>query len=271
VKEFCPHKAVIGSDTAYYQVKSPSKSSRSISLDCRCVSCAAKLSLANWIEAHGLLADGTLENTQCEYPTCFKPLWGKAKYCEEHLIIGVSRYNRPESHLDAATLRQALERTQWTYSQAMEEVMNRKANIADGGMPGAMMAYLDIEFPPASGKIFKVGLCKYHSGQGLVNARVQHDCSGFEPHKVSNSAKQNPFSKAFSTKSSISVYGRDRSKCTDLLDVHAMAAQFRKRGITPQSIFLTWHQIRGIWSCCEDSSKKPVTTTSCHPTQIAYQ
>jgi hypothetical protein len=236
VKELCPHQAVISLDTAYLRVW---KQGRLISLSCRCVSCAEQLRLTELLEQLGLLKDETLGETQCEYRSCFKPGWRKAKYCEEHLIYGLTQDKNP--HMDEAALQQALEGTQWTYGPAFEEAINRKAKIANGKMPGAMLVCLDLEFSPVSDKVFEVGLCEYYSGKKLLDARIKHDCSESELHEPLDGFKQtHPIKKGISIRASNKVYGEDRRNCTDLLDVHAIAAQLRECGITPQSVILTW-------------------------------
>jgi len=84
-------------------------------------------------------------------------------------------------------------------------------------------------------------LCEYPSGKELVNARIKHDCTELELHQSSKSMRNHPFSFAISKRASTLVYGKDRTKCTDLVHAHNIAAQFREHGITPQSIILTWH------------------------------
>jgi hypothetical protein len=37
------------------------------------------------------------------------------------------------------------------------------------------------------------------------------------------------------------IYGTDRNHCTGLQNVHEVAPQLRKAGITPKPVFLSWH------------------------------
>jgi len=83
----------------------------------------------------------------------------------------------------------------------------------------------------------------YVSGKKLVDARIEHDCSDSELHTPPPS-KLRPvhhLEKGTSMNTSANIYGPDRRKCTNLLNVHDIAAQSRECGITPQSIIPTWH------------------------------
>lgn len=235
MKELCPHRAVIGLNMAY--LREVGRSSATMELNIRCVSCAHELRITRFLGGYGLLGD---ETGQCEIPSCFKLGWHKSKYCKEHFRYCARRNNGP--HQDNAGLRQAFERTQWTYSLAFEKVINGKADIANGKRPGATLICLDIEFSSISRKIFELGVCEYVSGKKLVDARIEH-CSDSELHKPPQGKLRriHPLEKGISTNASAKVYGLDRRKCTNLLNVHGIAAQFQECGITPQSIILTWH------------------------------
>jgi hypothetical protein len=139
-------------------------------------------------------------------------------------------------------LQQAFEK-QWIYSLAFEKGINGKVDIANGKMPGATLICLDIEFSSVSRKVFEVGVREYVSGKKRVDARIKHDCSDSELHTPPPSKLRPVYhlEKGISMNTSAKVYGPDRRKCTNLLNVHDIAARFRGCGITPQSIIPTWH------------------------------
>jgi len=171
--------------------------------------------------------------TQCEYPSCFKLGWRKARYCETHIFTASKPQHNGFSRDAVIDNNLRFRETQWTCGEAFERVLNNRGRTK--------VVCLDLEFSSISRKVFEVGLCEYPSGKELVNARIKHDCTELELHQSSKSMRNRPFSFAISKRASTLVYGKDRTKCTDLVDVHNIAAQFREHGITPQSIILTWH------------------------------
>jgi hypothetical protein len=239
VKELCPYEATIGLDTAllFSQTRAPTKNLaeriRVLSLASRCVSCAEQLHHTTVLKQFGLLGDKTTETPQCQHPSCFKPGWHRAKYCEDHFSTAL-KPQRIVPHRDAATRNLRLGETQWTCGEAFEKVLNNR--------DGTKVVCLDLEFSALSRKIFEIGLCEYPSGKELVNARIKHDCTDLELHKTASNFMQiHPFSQSISKRTSSNVYGKERMKCTGLIDVHSVATQFREHGITPRSIILSWH------------------------------
>jgi hypothetical protein len=106
VTELCPYQAVIDLDAAYLKLSRKGEGSRMISLRNRCAPCAKEIRIAYLLEENGLLGDETGQNSQCQYRSCFKLGWCKAKYCEEHLIFGLEK---KDPHVPAAKRREALE------------------------------------------------------------------------------------------------------------------------------------------------------------------
>lgn len=200
-----------------------------MSASSRTRSYANELRITRFLAGNGLLGD---ETGQCEILSCFRLAWHKSKYCEGHF-----RYGTPWNsglYQDNAGLQPAFEK-QWAYSLAFEKVINDKVDIANGKMPGATLICLDIEFSTVSRKVFEVGVCDYVSGKKLIEVCIEHDCSDSELHTPPPS-KLRPvhhLEKGISMNTSANVYGPDRRKCTNLLDVHDIATQFRECGITP--------------------------------------
>jgi hypothetical protein len=147
------------------------------------------------------------------------------------MICGInSTKSRSTHHSDAAEMRRILTSTRWTYSRDFEEVKDRLAKVTIGKMPEGMLV--------------DVAVCEHHSGTVLVSARIDHHCSNSELHTSKDSHKLEslqPHLRTISQMSSRNVYSIDGSKCTGLLDVHAVASRFRASGITTQTYFLSWH------------------------------
>jgi hypothetical protein len=106
-----------------------------------------------------------------------------------------------------------------------------------------MLVALDIEFWLPSRKVFEVGMTTAHSKKVLMNSRIKHDCSDEDLLRPATQRMQPPTPEeiAFGCRAMRAIYGTDRSNCTGLQNVHEVASQLRKAGITPKTVFLSWH------------------------------
>jgi hypothetical protein len=242
----CPRNVIIDLDTAYLKVF---KTDSAPALDSRCISCNAKVQANRIFKQLGLLAgDGNGdENDNCSYQLCVKQRWLGTKYCEMHAIASATVKSTPDMKtLDSIenTLSQASLR-QWEYDQPFEKVLSLKRQVAEGQIPGSRLLCLDLEFSPSSKKIFEVGLLELCSGKVLSDSRIKHSSDLHESPRDSKygSYSTHPIAKGISNMSASKIYGQGTKSIasTNHLDIHEVAAQFCEKGVTPESIILTWH------------------------------
>jgi hypothetical protein len=224
VPEQCPRKAIISFETAHL-VHLPNTSYTNLSS--RCTSCHNYFEITKRLIKNGLWAGGRV--VQCEHKDCFQQGWHGATRCQGHIFEEIRQVSRQGPDGLRARLSDS---KQWTYqSDAFEKVLAGKD------------AYLlDLEFSSISRKVFEVGLCDYHPGEVLVDARIDHDCPDEELYEPSGLGKLKPgatysYQLQLSKRFGRGVYGKDRH----LRDVHYVATQIRESGITPDSILFVWH------------------------------
>ena len=82
-----------------------------------------------------------------------------------------------------------------------------------------------------------------HSGKVLINTRIKHDCSDEDLLRPATQRTQPPTPEevAFGYRAMRAIYGKDRNNHRGLQDVHEVALQLRKAGITPRTVFVSWH------------------------------
>jgi hypothetical protein len=149
---------------------------------------------------------------------------------------------KAKSSLNLDSLGEALRR-QWSVDTVSDQVTSLLEKIANGEVPESMLVALDIEFWLASRKVFEVGMTTVHSNKVLMNTRIKHDCSDEDLLRPATQRMQPPTPEeiAFGYRALRAIYGTDRSNCTELQNVHEVASQLRKAGITPKTVFLSWH------------------------------
>jgi hypothetical protein len=147
---------------------------------------------------------------------------------------------KAKSGVDLDSLEEALRR-KWNGDAVSDQVTSLLEKIANGEMPESTLVALDIEFWLPSRKVFEVGMTKAHSKKALMNTRIKHDCSDQDLLRPATQRMQPPTSEeiAFGYRAMRAIYGTDRSNCTGLQNVHEVASQLRKAGITPKTVFLS--------------------------------
>ena len=148
--------------------------------------------------------------------------------------------HKAKSGLDLDSLGEALRR-QWNG----DAVTSLLENIANGKVLESMLVTLDIEFRLPCRKAFEVGLTTVHSRKVLTNTRIKHDCSDEDLPRTAKQRMQPPTPEeiAFGHRAMQTIYGTDRNRRTGLQNVHEVAPQLRKAGVTPKTVFLSWHTL----------------------------
>jgi hypothetical protein len=111
--------------------------------------------------------------------------------------------------------------------------------IANGGICGAPLVCLDLEFSSSTGKVFEIGGCEYYSGKTFIDTKIKHDCSSSELHKSQDlEIPTDPFSELISKRVSVRVYGGNPATSKGVSDVHEVASLLREAGISPKTLVL---------------------------------
>jgi hypothetical protein len=244
VQELCPYDAIIDEDTAYIRMMT-SGDRAYLRLEPRCASCSTKLRISRELKRLGIAVEPDQEC--CGHQACLESPWGGSKYCRRHLLANAD--NRPalnenfmtmlKKHFDQALMHQ------WGYSPSFERVLNLKAKIAAGELPGGRLICVDIEFSPSSGRVFEVGSCEYHSGKVIIDTSVKHDYkSSAELHDSTSLDATAPgrYLKMISHRAAKNVYGSNSKHPNGVSDVHEIVSKLREAQVTPESLVLVWHR-----------------------------
>ena len=150
--------------------------------------------------------------------------------------------HKTKSDLNLDSLGEALRR-QWNGDMVSDQITSLLEKIANGEAPESVLVTLDIEFWLPSRKVFEVGMTTAHSGEVLMNTPIKHDCSDNDLLRPATQRKQPQTSEeiAFGYCAMRAIYGTDRRNCTGLLDVDQMARRLQNAGITPKTVFVSWH------------------------------
>jgi hypothetical protein len=76
-----------------------------------------------------------------------------------------------------------------------------------------------------------------------MNTRIKHDCSDEDLLRPATQRMQPPTPEeiALGYRAMRAIYGTDQSNCTGLQNVHEVAPQLLNAGITPKTVFVSWH------------------------------
>ena len=222
-------------------------------LNPRCVSCSAQKGFTRFLTQHGLLCEP--DQKHCRHRACLRPPFAGSLFCNTHLFrcvrdvpdhVGSTAVTSNSVPLDLLqeTLKKALSR-RWSCGP-FKDVLHRRERLSKGESSGVQVACLDLEFSPTTGKVFEIGICEYFTGKVLMDTAVEHGdrpaSRALHQSLAVGRPTHHPFMEMMSRRIASKIYSSASKKFRGRLNVYEIASQLREAGITPQTIFLTWHQ-----------------------------
>jgi hypothetical protein len=205
---------VLDLDTAYlYHCDNKHSRGRPVQvLNRRCVSCSGPKGSTRFLTQHGLLCEPDQKHSK--HRACLRPPFAGSLFCDTHLFrrvrdapeyVGSTAVTSNSVPLDLLqeTLKKALSR-RWACGP-FNDVLHRTERLS-----------------------------KEHGDRPASRALHQSLAVGRPTH--------HPFMEMKSRRIASKIYSSASKKFKGCLNVHEIASQLREARITPQTIFLTWHQ-----------------------------
>ena len=238
VQKLCPYNSRIDKDTAYI-----TRDQHSTRLDPRCVACSTKFRLSHFLGSRGIAIEPGQEH--CCHPTCLKSPWGESKYCQLHLKVRMREGPATTEKLDMPMLKvhfdEAL-KIQWKPSASFKQVLDLKAKISAGKLPGGRLICLNLEFCPRTKRVFEIGIYEYISRKVIVDITVKHDNNVLAKiYDFNPTTSKRAFKIEIGHRAAHKIYGIKNVRLNGRSNIYYIASKIQKAQITQNTIIATWH------------------------------
>jgi hypothetical protein len=98
-------------------------------------------------------------------------------FCEMHLMSTPDRSIVHEGNEGMKGQLKNIIKRPWKSDESLKQIWELSKEIQNRQAPGSRLVCLDLEYSPASRKVFEVGICEYVSGRTIINSRIRHNCT----------------------------------------------------------------------------------------------
>ncbi|KAM0555871.1 hypothetical protein ACHAPJ_006272 [Fusarium lateritium] len=214
-------------------------------LDGRCVRCRTASILMGLLTTYSLRAAS--EDEPCAVEGCGEPTTLGIDRCRKHLEeLFYDDGKLLKAEIDWNALRSTFTASlgmKWSSTPTYNNVVLRRMNeIRAGNRPPSDVVVLDTEFSASSAQLFELAIIDRVHGKTFINTTIKH--SERPNHKKSNDPDKvrHGLVEWMSRLTASRVYSKSRASQLDYLNVDEVAGKLREAGISPNTIFLVWHQ-----------------------------